>query len=552
MKNRQPILINSLIIFISGLLFLPFLGSVHLFDWDENIFAESAREMLVTGNFYKVQSNFLPFEEKPPFFFWLQAIAMTIFGVNEFAARFPNAVAGAATLVLLYNLGRKYFSEKFGLYWVLAYMGSFLPHFYFRTAMIDPTFNLFIFSGIFTLALFATTPREESGLRNGRIALAGLLIGFAILTKGPVALLITMLTAAVFVVIRRQWNIVSIKEALFFILPMTLVACAWFGVEAYINGPWFIKEFILYQIFVFRQPHSGHSGPFFFHFPVLLLGCFPVSIYIFKAFRNYSGDSSQQKAIKLCMIIMMSVVLLVFSLVKTKLVHYSSLCYFSISFLAAYTLEKYSKGIITFGKGFKFTLGILGILIGGILFGAVYFLKIKDELLPALSELIKDDFALGNLSTPIQVSSWEFATGIIFTVGIIFTLFNLKKDFIKASLTLFIITVFTVQLTTYSIVPKIETMIQAEAINFYKEKGQEDAYLGTYGFKSFGYLFYGLKKPQYRPESLDENWLMHGETDKPVYLVAKAYNSKALDENPRFKKLYSKSGYNFYYRSLDR
>jgi len=35
---------------ISFAFFVPFLGAVHLFDWDEINFAESAREMLVTGN----------------------------------------------------------------------------------------------------------------------------------------------------------------------------------------------------------------------------------------------------------------------------------------------------------------------------------------------------------------------------------------------------------------------------------------------------------------------------------------------------------------------
>ncbi|MFY8107679.1 MAG: ArnT family glycosyltransferase, partial [Bacteroidia bacterium] len=62
------------------LLFIPFLGSVHLFDWDEINFAESAREMLLTGNYQKVQINFVPFMEKPPLFFWLQVLSMKIFG----------------------------------------------------------------------------------------------------------------------------------------------------------------------------------------------------------------------------------------------------------------------------------------------------------------------------------------------------------------------------------------------------------------------------------------------------------------------------------------
>ena len=93
-----------LVALLGMVLFIPFLGSVHLFDWDEVNFAESAREMLLSGNYQKVQINFMPFMEKPPLFFWLQAASMKVFGVNEFAARFPNALIGVVTLVLVYKI----------------------------------------------------------------------------------------------------------------------------------------------------------------------------------------------------------------------------------------------------------------------------------------------------------------------------------------------------------------------------------------------------------------------------------------------------------------
>jgi 4-amino-4-deoxy-L-arabinose transferase-like glycosyltransferase len=142
-----------IIVIIAALLFIPFLGSVHLFDWDEINFAESAREMLVTGNYTRVQINYQPFWEKPPLFFWMQVLSMKIFGVNEFAARFPNAVCGMVTLSFLFYIGSKHFSKSFAWWWVLAYAGSFLPHFYFKSGIIDPWFNLFIFLGTYFLIL---------------------------------------------------------------------------------------------------------------------------------------------------------------------------------------------------------------------------------------------------------------------------------------------------------------------------------------------------------------------------------------------------------------
>ena len=131
-------------------MFIPFLGGVHLFDWDEINFAESAREMIATGDYLTVLFNFLPFHEKPPLFIWMQVLSMKLFGVNEFAARFPNAICGIVTLLVLFNIGRKLRNNLFGVLWVMAYAGSVLPFFYFKSGIIDPWFNLLSFwaSGI--------------------------------------------------------------------------------------------------------------------------------------------------------------------------------------------------------------------------------------------------------------------------------------------------------------------------------------------------------------------------------------------------------------------
>ncbi len=61
---------------------MPFLGGVHLFDWDEINFAEGAREMIVLKNYLRVHINYEPFWEKPPFFFWLQAASMNLLGIG--------------------------------------------------------------------------------------------------------------------------------------------------------------------------------------------------------------------------------------------------------------------------------------------------------------------------------------------------------------------------------------------------------------------------------------------------------------------------------------
>ena len=190
-KSRQ----NYFVITLLGILFfVPFLGGGHLFDWDEINFAEAAREMIVTGDYFHVQIDYQLFWEKPPLFIWMQVAAMKIFGVNEFAARFPNAICGITTLLLLFTIGKKIHSRRFGWIWVLTYLGSILPHLYFRSGIIDPWFNLLIFSSLYFLIL-TFSKEENSGQvksifnKNGPLIFGGILLGLAVLTKGPVAIL---------------------------------------------------------------------------------------------------------------------------------------------------------------------------------------------------------------------------------------------------------------------------------------------------------------------------------------------------------------------------
>src|ERR1700753_2059101 len=113
-----------LITVLAALLFIPFLGRVHLFDWDEINFAECSRKMIKMHDYTRVYVDFKPFWEKPPMFFWMQSTAMLWFGITEFAARFPNAICGIATLIVVFVCGSRIYDQRLGILWALAYGGS--------------------------------------------------------------------------------------------------------------------------------------------------------------------------------------------------------------------------------------------------------------------------------------------------------------------------------------------------------------------------------------------------------------------------------------------
>src|ERR1700679_1988920 len=125
-NSNRNILAPITIVLLGAVLFLPFLGKVHLFDWDEINFAECAREMVAAKQYFLVTINYLPFWEKPPLFIWMQALSMKLFGVSDYAARLPNAICGIVTMLVLFRIGTLYKDKRFGLLWVLAYIGSML------------------------------------------------------------------------------------------------------------------------------------------------------------------------------------------------------------------------------------------------------------------------------------------------------------------------------------------------------------------------------------------------------------------------------------------
>ena len=179
-NDRSLTIYYAGIFIISALLFIPFLGQVHLFDWDEINFAESAREMIASHDYLTVKINFIPFWEKPPLFIWMQVLSMKIFGINEFAARFPDALCGIITLLVLFRTGSKIADKKFAITWVVLYGGSILPFIYFKSGIIDPWFNLFIFLGIYQCYLFVISDKN----RTLNIAGSALFIGLGHSYKG--------------------------------------------------------------------------------------------------------------------------------------------------------------------------------------------------------------------------------------------------------------------------------------------------------------------------------------------------------------------------------
>lgn len=564
-----------IIIVVSGLFFLPYLGSVHLFDWDEINFAESAREMIVSGDYSKVQINYQAFWEKPPLFIWMQAVSMKIFGVSEFAARFPNAVFGILTLCMIYRNGRAYFKGHLAHWWVLCYLGAITPHFYFKTGLIDPVFNFFIFLGIIQ---FYEALKNHSGSYNSNrhFLSAGIYTGIAILCKGPVALLVSLLVLFAMVFAKRMVWFFSTGNLLIYLFSAGIISSIWFLPETLKNGPYFIIEFIRYQAELFSQNVAGHEQPFYYHALVLLIGCFPVSVIALSLSRRNEFYTYHENVFRTTMLCLFWVVLILFSIVRTKIVHYSSLCWLPLTFLGAYSIESVNQQVFRIRWQFKLFLLLLGSSVSSILIAFPLLMQYNKSF---IIDLINDEFSKQNFAAPVNWTAADTIPGFILLLLMVFFVWQwrLNKPVFAFGVLLAGTSVFTA-LASVMFTPKIEKHTQGTAIEFFKARQGENCYVFHTGYKSYAPYFYtGIGVPRYTDglnllnesffrkknkktylelnnderaelDDLQKSWLISGNIDKTAYFIAKTDDREGLDKENNLTELWDKNGWVVYVR----
>jgi hypothetical protein len=556
---------------VSAALFIPFIGDCNLFDWDEVNFAECAREMLVTGNYSQVQIAYKPFWEKPPLFIWMQAGSMKLFGITEFSARFPNALCGMLTLLTVFFIGKQLQSKKLGLLWALMVASALLPHFYFKSGIIDPWFNLFI---LISLYLAFDLISHTATKKFGSAFLGGFTLGLAVLTKGPVAILVSGLSILIFLVWSSRFKKLWSWPMLVFMFSTLVVSASWFVVEWMTGNKAVVEEFIQYQIRLFNTEDSGHSGPFLYHALVLLIGCFPVSFLFLMAYRKSKLAGEKEVLFRKMMLALFWVVLILFSLVKTKIIHYSSLCYFPLTYIAALGLTK-PLGEFNFKPVMRFLYLFIALLMGSAFVALGFIEQFKHHLIAG--NWIQDPFAKQCLNAEVHWSGFEFLLGLVFLLGCLLIASGIKKASFSRVLAGSAVNVLFINLAILILVPKIEAYTQKASIDFYRSCSLHPNYIETRGFKSYAYLFYSNRKPgdydnaeqlDYVEAQLDDMekngyqrltshalanllWLENGKIDRPAFVVAKTIDDPVVEENKNLAKLYNKNGYSFYVRMPD-
>jgi 4-amino-4-deoxy-L-arabinose transferase-like glycosyltransferase len=535
------------IAFLASLFYFPFLGGVHLFDWDEINFAEMAREMILLQDYLHLHINFEAFYEKPPFFIWLQALSMHLWGMGDYAARFPNAVCGVITHLLIYFIGKKEYSRRVGLLWTGIFMGSILPHWYFKSGIIDPWFNLFIFLGIYALKKCQdiAVAKEYNHLSKAiyTILWAGFFTGLAVLTKGPAAILITGLMLFFYSILTKFRNFLPWYFFVLYGLSILATVFLWLGIEIYSNGTAFVKEFLIRNYELFIRPDAGHKGFVGYHFVVILLGVFPASLLGIRAFYGWKKIESTPNSMRIWMLVLFWVVLILFSIVKTKIIHYSSLCYLPLTFLSALVANAMMDQKIKLSMPLKTAIMAVVFLLSLVLIATPWLGKNTHLIIP----YINDVFAKENLKAQVNWIGIESLVGIFLFLTAWWGIRKIQQqDYIKGFVFLFAGVAITVQLIMYLYLGNIEGYSQRSAINFFKSISGKDAYVLNLGYKSYAQLYYFQKPVPQQKDELNEDWLLHQKHNKPLYIITKINKLEEVKSSfSDLQELYRENGFVF-------
>lgn len=520
-----------LILILCGLSILfPYLGNVHLFDWDEANFAEIAREMILTKNYLQPQINYLPFYEKPPIFIWYQVVSMKLFGINEFAARFPNALLGVLVMLSLYWIGKRECDNRFGRIWVITYMGSFLPLMYFRTGLIDPWFNYFMFLSLY---FYYRGVKHKLNRTFLNFTYSAIFLGLAVQTKGPAALIIVFGTIGILWLVTKFKTFPGILPVSLWIFFGFFFSSLWFLYETYQHGTGYMYEFIVYQIRLFTTEDALHGGPFYYHFIVLLLGCFPASfIILFTSGWQEKLENDWFKIMCICGVL----VLVLFSIVQTKIIHYSSMAYFPLSYIAAHALYSQSIRKMNIVEYF-FRVVIIILLI------ILIFLPIIGKNIAYILPYIKDVQTKLQLGSKVNWHYWEVCFGIFILITFVF----LKTKYRNVIYPYFVSTIGIVLVLLIVFAPKIERYTQGEYIDFCKEFKAKSVDIQPLYIKSYAIHYYSEKKPFINKEdTLKHLYYLYGPITRPVYFIARAKDTSRI---PGFTPFHIRNGFAFYKRT---
>ena len=276
----------SLTIFFAILYFLN-LGGYPLYTKGEPREAVTIFDIVSGGGVILPMRAGIEIPSKPLLMHWIAAIiSIAAGGVNEWTVRFPSALFAIAGVLVCYYYVRRLFNERAAVVAALI-LGTTIQYLQAATgARVDMTLTFFMEVAFFEFLLIG----EALTRRRTLIYFA---IAMAVLTKGPIGLLIPGAVALIWIAIQRRWSLLRDLNLTRGAIVVALLAGWWYVAASIIGGRAFIeKQLIAENVVRFvgaANFHEGHEHPFYYLEAALAGGFMPwtpvVAIMLWRAIR---------------------------------------------------------------------------------------------------------------------------------------------------------------------------------------------------------------------------------------------------------------------------
>lgn len=326
----------ALVTMMACAILLPRLGMLGMFDWDESIYASVARDILTSGDPFRLTLLGEPYLNKPPLFIYLVATSLRIFGETDSAARLTAALFGVANVGVCYLLARRLFGPRVALLSALLLLAhrDFLS--VSRHGRMESMVSFFI--ALSVLALLQARQRKPW------LALYVVAVTAAVLTKGPMGLLALVVAAPLWLLDAPLRQSVRWQDATKATLLIMVFSLPWFGYQYLHLGDHYIEGYVhqqgLQRLLTQIEGHQAEPLWYYLHImffqnasswaflaPVILLWCV-------QRLRRGGGDGVRIMGIYALVIIGVASLAL-----KTKLPHYTYAAYVPLACIGAVFLQ---------------------------------------------------------------------------------------------------------------------------------------------------------------------------------------------------------------------
>lgn len=294
------------------------LGGAALFEPDEGRNAEKAREIILLGDWVTPHENFHPVLDKPIFFYWLIALSYKIFGVSEWAARLPSALAALGCVVAVYGFARFHWGKQQALWSSLILLTSLEFFLLARLVIFDMTLTFFL-----TLALgafYLVIHCDDLNRRRLLCVIFYVSLGAATLIKGLIGVLLPGLVILGYLFLSRRWSVLR----RFYLLPGALLFLAivlpWYLEMGHRHGDYLRYYFWQEHFGRFAQDQFDRAEPWYYFIFVGVIGLFPWTLLLPFSVWGARRRAWDDKTLFLTLWAVLP--FLFFSISKSKLPHY--------------------------------------------------------------------------------------------------------------------------------------------------------------------------------------------------------------------------------------